>query len=120
MAGFTDNGGRWWAVVLDADAVGRVRAAAGGVDLAPDGPDGVDRAMAAIGPRTLADILHAACRPDAEARGLTRDQFARAIYGAAADRATTALVTAVIETRPPQLRRQLMDEWGLTVRTVRA
>ena len=122
MATFTDNGGRTWSVVLDAAAVERVRELAGvelgrrhRPGLVGDGRHMIDvgKAMEALGPATLVDTIHAICQPAAEAAGLTRGQFGRALHGAAVERATEAFVMAVIDTQPPQARRRLMAEWNV-------
>ena len=104
MQSFRDNEGRTWAVSVDVAAVKRTRALVG-FDLAGvlDRREEIER----LGrdPVLLADVIYAVCRPEADARGVSDEDFGRAMAGDAIDHAAKALIEAIISFSPnPRVR----------------
>ena len=102
MKTFTDNAGRTWTVAVNVGAVKRVK------DLT-----GVNLASAVFGdvveklaedPVLLCDVLYALCKPEAEANGVTDEQFGQAMGGDAIDTATTALLEELVSFFPSRRR----------------
>jgi hypothetical protein len=101
MGSFVDVHGRRWSVVLDAAALRRLQRTLG-VDPAKLAGDRLGTFADLIGdPARLVDVLYVVCRPQAERRGMTDEDFGRAL---AAERPTLdaarALAFAVAELVP--------------------
>jgi hypothetical protein len=92
MHTFKDREGLEWAVDVNVTSVKRVKSLAG-VDLlgiAEAGGDLIRRL--ATDPVALVDVLYAVCKPQADERGVTDEQFGRGMAGDSIERAATALM----------------------------
>lgn len=94
MPTFTDTRDRCWTVEINVSAVKRVKSLTG-VDLL-DVAEGGMLAELATDPVRLCDVLYALCRPEAEARGVSDEAFGEGLAGDAIERATGALLGALI------------------------
>ncbi|MCW5769933.1 MAG: hypothetical protein KIT19_14755 [Phycisphaeraceae bacterium] len=94
MKSFTDNAGRDWTVEVNVWALKRIKGLTG-TDLleAIDGPL-VERLIR--DPVLLCDVVYAACKPQADERGVSDEDFGRAMAGDAIDRATAALLEELV------------------------
>jgi hypothetical protein len=89
MTPFTDKDGREWPVVVNVGALRRVRDTLG-VDLMDvAGGDLLERL--ADDPVILVNVLYVLCRAEADARGVTDEDFGRAMVGGVLDDAASAL-----------------------------
>jgi hypothetical protein len=98
MKSFTDNAGRSWSVEVNVAALKRVKGLAG-VDLL-EVLDGtlIDRLIR--DPVLLCDVLYAACKPEADAKGVSDEEFGRAMAGDAIEHATGALLDEIVSFCP--------------------
>jgi hypothetical protein len=105
MKTFTDNAGRTWTLVINVDAIRRVRSLAG-VNLM-DAVDGnlIERLVA--DPVLLCDVIYAVAKPEADANKVTDEEFGRSMAGDAIDHATTALLEELVDFFPRDRRRLL-------------
>ncbi len=106
MKTFKDNEGRTWTVAVNVAAVKRVRALCG-VDLASaveTSPDGKLSASVlsqlATDPVLLVDVLYALSKDEAEKRGVTDEDFGKAMSGDVLDLAVTALIDEIVDFFP--------------------
>lgn len=108
MQSFRDSQGRLWDLSVTVAAVRRVKALTG-VDLYALLEDGFGPLADLLSdPCKLADVLYAVCRPAAEERQVTDEQFGEALAGDVLDAASEALVQAVIDFFPqPEGREHL-------------
>jgi len=99
MKSFTDNAGRAWAVEVNVAALKRVKGLTG-VDLMEvlDGGALIERLIR--DPVLLCDVLYAACKPEADQRSITDEEFGRAMAGDAIERATEALLDEIVSFCP--------------------
>lgn len=98
MRTFKDNAGRTWTISLTVSAVKRVRDLAK-IDLLDLANGRVIERLSAD-PVTLCDALYAACKPQADAEGITDEQFGEAMAGDAIEHASKALVEELIQFFP--------------------
>lgn len=108
MRSFTDSAGRAWDVVINVAAVKRVRGLLG-VDLNGLITDGA-RPLAALldDPCKLVDVLYVLCREQAEAAGVTDEQFGAAMGGDSLAHAADAFLEELIDFfRDPRARASL-------------
>lgn len=98
MQQFTDCEGRSWTVEINVAALKRVRDLAG-VDLLGI-LDGTLIERLIRDPVLLCDALYAACKPEADERGITDEQFGRAMAGDAIEAATSALLEETVSFCP--------------------
>jgi hypothetical protein len=107
MRHFTDNEGRQWSFRLDVNVIRRVRTMTGCNLLAIF--DKADDVLGRLGadPILLADVLYAICRPEADARNVTDEDFGRGLYGQAIADATDALLEALADFFEPRRARLL-------------
>ena len=98
MRTFKDNAGRTWTISLTVAAVKRVRDLAK-LDLLDLANGRVFERLVAD-PVTLCDALYAACKPQADAEGVTDEQFGEAMAGDAIEHASKALVEELIQFFP--------------------
>ncbi len=118
MKSFTDNTGRAWMLAVTVGTIKRVRALCG-VDLAniitleagkQPKVDLLERL--ASDPVLLVDVLYAVCKPEADAKNITDEEFGRAMAGDAIELATAALLDEVIDFFPEakrQVFRKILD-----------
>lgn len=98
MRSFTDNEGRMWAVAVHVASVKRVKGLAG-VDLMEALDSGlIERFIR--DPVLLCDVIYAVCKPEADERGVTDEEFGRAMAGDAIEHATEALLGEIVSFSP--------------------
>ena len=118
MKTFTDNTGRTWTLSVTVGTIKRVRALCG-VDLANiitmesgKTPNVGLLERLASDPVLLVDVLFAVCKPEADAKGITDEEFGRAMAGDAIELAATALLDEIIDFFPEAKRkvfRKILD-----------
>ncbi|TWU12857.1 hypothetical protein CA54_16830 [Symmachiella macrocystis] len=91
MSKFTDNAGREWVFTITVDDVRRVRK-----KLEVDLLDVDVFPQLASDPILLADVLFVLCLPQADADGITDEDFGRGLGGDAIDEATEAVLDALV------------------------
>jgi hypothetical protein len=98
MKTFTDNAGRTWTVAINVDAIKRVR---GLLDLdLLSILDGQLIERLYRDPVLLCDALYALCKPEADARNVSDEDFGRAMAGDAIEQATKALLEELVGFSP--------------------
>ena len=105
MKTFKDNADRTWTVTVNVDAIKRVRSL-----LSIDLMEAVEGKLIErlIGdPVLLCDVIYSVCKEDADAKGITDEEFGRAMAGDAIELATTALLEELVDFFP-QGKRQLL------------
>jgi len=105
MRAFKDNNGRSWSVVINVTTIKRVRGLLE-IDLM-EAVEGNLLERLVTDPVILCDIVYVLCKPDADASGITDEQFGEAMFGDALAAATTALLEALVEFFPLPKRRLL-------------
>ena len=115
MRTFKDNAGRTWTISLTVAAVKRVRDLAK-LDLLDLANGRVFERLVAD-PITLCDALYAACKPQADAEGISDEQFGEAMAGDAIEHASKALVEELIQFFPNARERAALSR---VVRTMDA
>lgn len=105
MHTFTDNCGRTWTVTVNVEAVKRVRGLLN-VDLL-EVLDGKLLERLAADPILLCDLVYCLCKPEADAKGVSDEEFGRAMAGDAIDGATVALMEELVDFFPRERRRLL-------------
>lgn len=117
MKTFKDNQGRQWQVSVTVGSVKRVRGEVE-VDLLKLG-DGDKNLIGRLtgDPCLLVDVLYSLCRPQADALGVTADQFADAMAGDAVEAATMALLGDIADFFPSG-RREVMNKLVGKVREI--
>jgi translation elongation factor EF-G len=98
MPTFTDTAGRTWTVELNIAAVKRVRSLTGTDLLEVLSGKLIDRLIA--DPVLLVDVLFAILKPEADANGVSDEDFGRAMAGDAIEQATQALLQAIVSFCP--------------------
>jgi len=107
MKTFTDNAARAWTIQVNVDALKRVKSLLD-VDLM-EAVDGKLLQRMLDEPILLCDIIYALCKPQADAAGVTDEDFGRAMAGDAIDNATQALLEELVDFFP-QRRRALLTK----------
>jgi hypothetical protein len=105
MKTFTDNVGRTWTVTVNVEAVKRVRGLLS-VDLL-EVLDGKLLERLAADPILLCDLVYCLCKSEADAKGVTDEEFGRAMAGDAIDGAMVALMEELVGFFPRERRRLL-------------
>ena len=107
MQTFNDNSGRTWSLTINVDAIKRVRGLLD-VDLmqALDGPRNLLERLV-TDPVLLCDVVYVLCKPEADPRKVSDEDFGRAMAGDAIDAATTALLEELVGFFP-QAKRQVL------------
>lgn len=105
MKTFKDNADRTWTVTVNVDAIKRVRSLLS-IDLM-EAVEGklIERLVG--DPVLLCDVIYCVCKEDADAKGITDEEFGRAMAGDAIELATTALLEELVDFFP-QGKRQLL------------
>ena len=96
MRVFKDNSGREWTVEINVAALKRVRGLLG-VDLMQivEGEGGlIEKLMR--DPVLLCDVVFAVCKPQADAKSISDEEFGKAMAGDAIESATTALLEELV------------------------
>ncbi|HPD28576.1 MAG TPA: hypothetical protein PLL20_01170 [Phycisphaerae bacterium] len=94
MKTFADNAGRTWTVTINVDAIKRVRGLLN-VNLL-EIVEGTLIERLIRDPVLLCDVVYAVCKPEADARNITDEEFGRAMAGDAIEHATTALLEELV------------------------
>lgn len=115
MQTFTDNAGRVWSVAINVNAIKQVKALAGVDLLETVGGKLLERLVS--DPVTLCDVLYALCKSEADAKGLTDEDFGRSMGGDAIDGATTALLEELVSFFPSR-RRTILQKALSKLRTL--
>jgi hypothetical protein len=102
MKTFPDTTGRTWTVAVTVDAIKRVRGLAN-VDLMTV-IDGKLVGRLSTDPVLLVDVLYALCKPEADAAGVSDEDFGRAMAGDAIGLATDALLEDLADFFPSARR----------------
>ena len=98
MKTFTDNEGRQWTVAVHIASVKRAKGLAG-VDLMGALDSGlIERFIR--DPVLLCDVIYAVCKPEADERGVSDEEFGRAMAGDAIEHATEALLEEIVSFSP--------------------
>lgn len=106
MKTFTDNAGRSWNVEVNVAAIKRARTLADVNLLEVVEGTLVDRLIR--DPVLLCDCLYAVCKPQADERSITDEEFGRAMAGDAIEHATAALLEELVSFCPsPRDRKTL-------------
>ncbi|GIK26857.1 MAG: hypothetical protein BroJett006_31030 [Betaproteobacteria bacterium] len=114
MKTFTDNAGRTWTLAINVDVLKRVR---GLVDVnLLDIIDGKLIERLYRDPVLLCDVVYAVCKPEADARNVSDEDFGRAMAGDAIEQATKALLEELVLFSPSprdraNLQRVLETTW---------
>ena len=107
MRTFTDNAGRTWTLAINVDTIRRVRSLVD-VDLL-EAVEGKLIERLASDPILLCDVVYVICKPEADGRSITDEDFGRAMAGDAIDLATTSLLEELVDFFPKS-RRQLLSK----------
>ena len=105
MKTFTDNTGKTWSIAINLGAVKRVRASLD-VNLL-EAVEGKLIERLVSDPILLCDVIFVLCQQEAEARGITDEQFGQAMAGDAIDAATSALLEELVDFFPSGKRQVL-------------
>ncbi len=107
MKTFKDNADRTWTVTVNVDSIKRVRSLLN-IDLM-EAVEGklIERLIG--DPILLCDVIYCVCKEDADAKGITDEEFGRAMAGDAIELATTALLEELVDFFP-QGKRQLLTK----------
>lgn len=112
MHTFTDNNSRVWTLSVNVATIKRVRALCG-VDLAQiadfteyDVTDSLLHKLS-VDPVLLVDVLYAVCKPEAEAKNVTDENFGAAIMGDVIVSAINALLEEMVDFFPGSKRKIL-------------
>lgn len=116
MATFRDGAGRQWAVEANGDTLRRVRDRLG-VNLGKQPAEGL---MPLLGDTLgLVDVLYVLCQPQAEAAGVSDEEFGRAAGGPVLADARDALVAAMAEFYPSAATREAVRLLGEALKATR-
>ena len=105
MKTFKDNADRTWTVTVNVDSIKRVRSL-----LSIDLMEAVEGKLIErlIGdPVLLCDVIYCVCKEDADAKGITDEEFGQAMAGDAIELATAALLEELVDFFP-QGKRELL------------
>jgi hypothetical protein len=124
MKTFIDNAGRTWTVAINVNAIKRVKGLTGVNLLDVVNGDSGDHDGGLLGrlssdPILLCDILYAVCKPEADTRNVSDEDFGRAMAGDAIDAGTTALLEELVDFFP-QAKRRVLDKALRKLRSLEA
>lgn len=105
MKTFTDNAGRTWTVAINVECIKRVKTLLS-VNLL-DAIEGKLIEELVSDPVLLCDVIYAICKPEAETKEISDEEFGRAMAGDAIDNATTALLEELVDFFPSGKRQVL-------------
>jgi hypothetical protein len=97
MKTFTDNAGRDWVIEINVASLKRIKGLTGAdlIGLAVSMDTSVAEKLASD-PILLCDVLYAACKPQADERNVSDEDFGRAMAGDAIESATVALLEDIV------------------------
>jgi hypothetical protein len=110
MRTFNDNAGRTWTLAVNVDAVRRVRSIVN-VDLL-EAVEGKLIEKIVGDPILLCDVIYVICKPEADQRSITDEDFGRSMAGDAIDHATTSLLEELVDFFPKSRRALLTKALG--------
>ena len=110
MKTFNDNAGRTWTLAINVDAVRRVRSIVN-VDLL-EAVEGKLIEKLVGDPILLCDVIYVICKPEADQRSITDEDFGRSMAGDAIDNATTSLLEELVDFFPKSRRALLTKALG--------
>ncbi len=115
MRTFTDNAGRTWTIAINVDCIRRLRATLN-IDLL-EAVEGklIERLVG--DPILLCDCIYVICKPDADQRNISDEDFGRAMAGDAIEYATTSLLEELVDFFPRN-RRELLSKALLKFRNL--
>lgn len=102
MPSFKDANQQEWLLSLDAPTIKAVRSECDGLDLAD--VEGRSFAKMQNDPCLLVDVLWIMCRKQASDKGISDEQFGRALVGDSLESATTAMLESIADFFPSQRR----------------
>jgi hypothetical protein len=113
---FNDNAGRTWTIAINVDAIKRVRSLLD-VDLL-EIVEGKLIEKLIRDPVLLCDVVYAVCKPEADAKSVSDEEFGRAMAGDAIEHATKALLEDLVGFSPSprdraNLHRVLATTWNV-------
>ena len=108
MKPFTDSQGRTWNVTVNVGAIKRVRDVLG-VDLL-DVANGDLLSRLADDPCLLVDVLFVLSKPEADAKGITDEDFGRGMVGGVLDEASAALMKELLDFFPSAQRARALGK----------
>ncbi len=100
-----DNAGRSWSVAINVECIKRVKSLLD-VNLL-DAVDGKLLEQFISDPVLLCDVLYAICKPEADTKSISDEEFGRAMAGDAIDAGTTALLEELVDFFPSGKRQVL-------------
>lgn len=110
MKSFTDNAGRVWTLAVTVAAIKRVRSLCD-VDLnsiieidEKNNPSAKLLERLSTDPVLLVDVLYAVCKPEADSKNISDEEFGAAMAGDAIEHATSALLDEIIDFFPEAKR----------------
>jgi hypothetical protein len=118
MQSFRDTSGQLWDVVVNTNALRRIKSATG-LSVATMAADGSLYSALAEDPVLLVDVLCALCKPQMETRKVSEEKFGELLVGDAIDSATTALLEGIIDFFP-KARRALLSKALVKIRSLEA
>jgi len=110
MKTFTDTAGRTWTVAVHVDSIKRVKSLLD-VNLL-DAVEGKLLEKLVADPVLLCDILYCLCKPQADAQGVSDEDFGRAMAGDAIEQATAAMLEELVDFFPSRRRALLTKAVG--------
>ena len=105
MKTFNDNAGRTWTVAVNVECIKRVKSLLD-VNLL-DAIEGKLIEQFVSDPILLCDVIYAVCKPEADTKNVSDEEFGRAMAGDAIDNATTALLEELVDFFPSGKRQVL-------------
>lgn len=108
MKCFTDNAGRSWTIAINVDAIKRVRGLLD-VDLL-EIVEGKLIEKLIRDPVLLCDVVYAVCKPEADTKNVTDEDFGRAMAGDAIEHATKALLEELVDFSPNPRERAILGK----------
>lgn len=113
MKSFVDNQGRTWILNINVGTIKRVKALCGGLNLLniiafDEDKKNVDTdvlAKLSEDPILLVDVLYAVCKPDADAKNISDEDFGAALSGDSIEYASRQLLDAIVDFFPEAKRR---------------
>ena len=117
MKTFKDNQDRKWTVTINVSAIKRVRAELD-LDLL-EAIEGTLLERMVSDPILLCDILYVLVKPEADAKGISDEDFGQALAGDAIDRACQAFIGELVDFFPKG-RREVLAEAVAKVREIEA
>ncbi|MEQ8790088.1 MAG: hypothetical protein RIC55_27575 [Pirellulaceae bacterium] len=105
MKTFNDNAGRTWTVAINVECIKRVKTLLS-VNLL-DAIEGKLIEQFVSDPVLLCDVVYAICKPEADTKEISDEDFGRAMAGDAIDNATTALLEELVDFFPSGKRQVL-------------